>query len=94
MYLFSNIKVMLTFMMKCLSVYIDWYVGKCYEEFCGMGTLINRNWCAGCMNSMLGCARTHVVVPKPIESELLVWRLAADMLLPSDKPQTVGSLDE
>jgi len=32
MYLFSNIKVMLTFMMKCLSVYVDWYLGKCYEE--------------------------------------------------------------
>jgi len=37
-YLFSNIKVMLTFMMKCLSVYVDWYLGKCYEEFCSMGT--------------------------------------------------------
>ena len=40
MYLFSNIKVMLTFMMKCLSVYVDWYLGKCYEEFSGMGTVI------------------------------------------------------
>jgi len=46
------------------------------------------------MNSMLGCARTHVVVPKLVEYELLVWRLATDMLLPCDKPQIVGSLDE
>jgi len=46
------------------------------------------------MNSMLGCAITHVVVPKPVESELLIWCLAADMFRPSDKPQTVGSLDE
>jgi len=29
------------------------------------------------MNSMLGCARTHVVLPKPVESKLLVWHLAA-----------------
>jgi len=36
MYLFSNIKVMLTFMMKCLRVYVDWYLGKCYQELCGM----------------------------------------------------------
>jgi len=94
MYLFSNIKVMLTFMMKCLSVYVDWYLGKCYEEFSGMGTVIKWNWCARCMNSMLGCARTHVFVPKPVEFELLVWRLATDMLPLSDKPQTVRSLDE
>jgi len=40
MYLFSNIKVMLTFMMKCLNVYVDWYLGKCYEELCGMRTVI------------------------------------------------------
>jgi len=46
------------------------------------------------MNSMLGCARTHVVMPKPVESELLVWRLAANMLPLGDKPQIVGSLDE
>jgi len=43
---------------------------------------------------MLGCARTHVVVPKLVEFELLVWRLGADMLPPGDKPQIVGSLDE
>jgi len=43
---------------------------------------------------MLGCARTHVVVPKPVEYELLVWCLAANMLPTSDKPQIVGSLDE
>jgi len=46
------------------------------------------------MNSMLGCAKTQVTVPKPVESELLVLRLATDMLSPGDKPQTVGSMDE
>jgi len=40
MYLFSNLKVTLTFMMKCLSVYVDWYLGKCYEEFFGMRIVI------------------------------------------------------
>ncbi|QCD89174.1 hypothetical protein DEO72_LG4g113 [Vigna unguiculata] len=39
-------------------------------------------------------AKTHIVVPKPVASELLVWCLATDMLPSGDKPQTVGSLDE
>jgi len=49
-----------------------------------MGTVIIGNRRSGCMITMLGQARKHIVVPKPIKPTLLAWCLAAGMSPPGD----------
>jgi len=44
------------------------------------------------INIITWYVRFHFVKPKLAKLILLVWRLAASMLLPGDKPQTEGSL--
>jgi len=61
-------KWFIIFKLECLSAYVSLVIRNCDDGLCGMWIVIIWFWYSGCMIDMLGCARKHVVVPKPIEN--------------------------